>query len=127
GSAIMRPIRGVVPCTAAITYPKRLPRKPCAGSSDTSSRLVCPIESLVVRRSDEGLGWILNRTSKCHRVLCADMGIKRTHISKTFDQLEMVGDVEPRHQQELPYPRLFAAVGNEIQDRLHGLVKKVRD
>ena len=50
--------------------------------------LVCPIEALIVGGPDERLGRILKLTPKCHRVRCADMGVKRAHVSKTFDQLE---------------------------------------
>jgi hypothetical protein len=60
--------------------------------------LVDPIETFVVRRADEGLGWILNLIPKCRRVICADMRVKCTHVSKTFDQLEMIGYIESRYQ-----------------------------
>src|SRR4051812_23950500 len=55
------------------------------------------------------------------------MGIERPHVLKTFDQLEMIGYVEPRHQDELLHAWVFGAIGDEIQDQRPGLIEKCRN
>ena len=57
----------------------------------------------------------------------AEVQVEGPLVLEALDQLEVIGYVEPRNQDELLYPRILSAVGHEIQDQRPCLCEERRN